>query len=80
MTFDQYVDLISNPCFYCNGFFKQVTAGSGLDRIVPDKGYIIDNCVSCCETCNRIKNSNFSPEETTAAVKAIIKIRKKNNV
>ena len=28
---------------------------NGVDRINSSDGYIADNCVPCCETCNRMK-------------------------
>lgn len=30
---------------------------TGVDRVDPDKGYTLDNCVSCCKTCNKIKST-----------------------
>lgn len=80
LTFEEYSQIISKPCYYCDGFFSKVTAGSGLDKLNPCEGYVVGNCVSCCDTCNTLKNSVFSPEETMAAVLAIIKVRKDNNV
>ncbi len=78
LTCEQYVKLIGPECFYCNGFFGRVTTGVGLDRMDNSKGYTIDNCVSCCKSCNGIKNSILTVEETKAAVKAIIRVRKKH--
>lgn len=28
---------------------------NGIDRVDNSKGYIMDNCVPCCEICNRMK-------------------------
>lgn len=28
---------------------------TGIDRIDPSRGYTLDNCTSCCGTCNRLK-------------------------
>jgi len=28
---------------------------NGIDRVNSDKGYLIDNCVSCCGLCNKMK-------------------------
>jgi hypothetical protein len=78
ISFEQYTKIISNLCFYCAGFFPQVAAGSGLDKLDPIMGYTLKNCVSCCDTCNTLKNNVFSPEETKAAIEAIIKIRRDN--
>lgn len=56
--------LFSNDCYYCgappsnvarhermNGVFVY----SGIDRIDPTRGYVADNVVSCCRTCNLAK-------------------------
>ena len=39
-----------------------VEAVNGIDRIDSNIGYIKENCVSCCWTCNKMKN-NFSQKE-----------------
>jgi hypothetical protein len=80
LTFEEYSEKISKLCFYCKGYFPKVEAGTGLDKINPKCGYVYDNVHSCCNTCNRIKNDFLSLEETCAAVDAIIKVRKNNNV
>ncbi len=60
-------NLISGNCYYCglpgsNSHFlerkdkERVTYG-GIDRKDPSKGYILDNCVSCCSRCNYLKAS-----------------------
>lgn len=76
LTFEQYCKKISEPCYYCNGFFPQVIAGGGLDKIDPLKGYTYNNVISCCRTCNIVKSNIFTKEETKIAIDAIIKYRK----
>lgn len=34
---------------------QEKIAYNGIDRVDPTKGYIIDNCVPCCTTCNYMK-------------------------
>jgi hypothetical protein len=41
----------NKPCYYCGDFIDTV----GVDRVDSTKGYSKDNCVSCCEDCNRMK-------------------------
>lgn len=77
LNYEQYLEIISKSCYYCNGYFPRVVAGSGLDRIQPENGYCYENCLSCCDVCNTLKNSEFTVEETKAAIKAILKLRKK---
>ena len=43
---------------------------NGVDRMDSKKGYEVDNCVSCCAMCNRIKN-DIGFEEFKAKVKKI---------
>ena len=78
MTFEQFINISSKPCVYCNEFLVDYkkTTGTHLDRIDNDAGYTIENVVSCCKVCNYIRGYHLTPEETKAAVKAIIKIRK----
>lgn len=80
ISLEQYSKLIKPPCFYCRGAFGQVTKGTGLDRIDSNIGYVIWNVVSCCTTCNRIKNDTFTVEETLVAVKAILNYRSKRGL
>lgn len=59
LTPDEFKFLISQPCHYCGGNSKNKFAkskGNGVDRKNSSIGYIIDNCVPCCSTCNFIKN------------------------
>jgi hypothetical protein len=78
LTFEEYIESISQPCFYCSDYFGKVEAGIGLDRVDSSEGYLKQNVVSCCKTCNIIKHDSLSVEETIAAVQAIIKIRQAN--
>ena len=68
LTRDQLLSLTSDPCHYCGrpDSLKTSTAhkiderkyywvSNGIDRIDNNKGYEIDNCVSCCTTCNKMK-------------------------
>lgn len=54
ITFEQYKDLINNPCIYCRGELPK--AGGGLDRKDSSIGYTISNCVPCCKKCNLAKH------------------------
>ncbi len=53
-------------CHYCNGGPNNVKKSeygngefvyNGIDRIDNNKGYILDNCVPCCHTCNFMKRA-----------------------
>lgn len=64
LTNEQIITLHKENCHYCgappsNKYFRKNLNGSyvynGIDRIDNNKGYTIDNVVSCCENCNYSK-------------------------
>lgn len=54
LTQDQWDLLIVGDCVYCQRS-KPDKKWFGIDRIIPSKGYTIDNTVSCCHDCNNDK-------------------------
>src|SRR5579859_2693245 len=54
ISFEQYIELVKQPCYYCGG--PLAPAGHGLDRIDATKEYTIDNVRPCCKLCNQAKN------------------------
>ena len=75
LTFEEYCEVVKDPCFYCNGFFPPVVAGGGIDRMDNNLGYSRENVVSCCWSCNSIKNSILTAEETKEVVSLVVKMR-----
>lgn len=67
LSFDEFIKITSDQCYYCGIMpYKKVRNGrkikfngdyiyNGIDRVNNLIGYTIENCVSCCETCNRAK-------------------------
>jgi hypothetical protein len=55
LTYDQYLLVIEKECHYCG--IIQEKGFNGIDRKDQTKGYIFDNCVSCCKMCNYMKGS-----------------------
>lgn len=68
LTDKQFKELTSKNCHYCNKSPKNVSGPksmdykeygvyvyNGIDRKNNLIGYEIENCVSCCETCNKAK-------------------------
>lgn len=45
---------------------------NGLDRVIPEKGYVKDNVVPCCKYCNRAK-SDLSLKEFKNLINLIYK-------
>lgn len=62
IPFEAYVELVSKPCHYCNKSISEET-GVGLDRVDNDRGYHLDNVVTCCAKCNRIRSKSMAAEE-----------------
>lgn len=79
ITYEEFIQISSQDCLYCLGYFCARTNGSNLDRIDCDLGYHIDNVVPCCKVCNCIKWDSLSVAETAAAVSAAIAIREYNS-
>lgn len=68
ITKDEVKLLISQDCHYCGAapdHYRTVGSGEwarkstvpthGIDRKDSDKGYDLDNCVTCCTRCNLMK-------------------------
>lgn len=62
IDFELFKELISMPCAYCLESVANET-GSSLDRKDNNKGYLIDNVITCCKRCNRIRSKSMSSEE-----------------
>lgn len=64
LTFEQFKDLVCRRCFYC-GAEPEVNSYSdeskvpvritGIDRRDSSLGYVLENCIPCCGTCNLAK-------------------------
>lgn len=62
LTKEEYFNLLSQPCYYCNRSLSEET-GIGLDRKDNNGDYTIDNVVQCCGICNSRRGSSMSSEE-----------------
>lgn len=79
----QFTDLTQQNCSYCNRLPSQsikckTSFGefiyNGIDRVDSNKGYIQNNCVTCCKFCNASK-SNLTEQEFLNKVKQIYEHR-----
>jgi hypothetical protein len=69
LTTEELIKITSGNCIYCNAEPSQRIWRSsvrkfygdyyynGIDRVDNDKGYVISNSVTCCNKCNRSKQS-----------------------
>ena len=70
LTLEQFKSITSSNCFYCkdqpNRPFKRPYTNTsvedcdpymcnGIDRVDSSIGYVFENCVACCTTCNYMK-------------------------
>lgn len=67
LTVEQFYNIARNNCTYCN-----IPGPNGIDRIVPNLGYTINNTVPCCKKCNTMKFI-YSKEEFLKHVERICK-------
>lgn len=51
LTFIEFESFWQVPCYYCGSAIDTI----GIDRKDNKLGYSINNCVSCCSKCNRMK-------------------------
>jgi hypothetical protein len=51
LSYDEFESLIQKPCVYCG----EISSRGGVDRVDSSVGYIVENCVPCCEICNTMK-------------------------
>lgn len=54
LTQEQFDELTGERCTYCRQPTTDVHR-NGIDRIESDRGYVRDNCVTCCGQCNVAK-------------------------
>ena len=52
LTLEEFKTFWQKDCSYCGDPIITV----GIDRIDSNKGYILENTISCCKICNLMKN------------------------
>ena len=71
LTEEEFEELTKSKCFYCDALPKQRSHTksykgayiyNGIDRVNNKVGYVEENCVPCCGTCNRLKGTMELPE------------------
>jgi hypothetical protein len=66
LSIEEFKKLIIQNCFYCgtipraperklDAFMDFWPPANGVDRINPNKGYTLVNCIPACKTCNNMK-------------------------
>lgn len=71
LTESQFAEITQKNCHYCNAKPNNISKTefnngdykyNGIDRIDNSKGYLIDNIVPCCITCNYAKGTKTMQE------------------
>lgn len=66
LSFEQFIAITSKACYYCGADPNQIVIAkgnngnylyNGIDRIDSNSGYVLDNTLPCCFTCNRAKGA-----------------------
>jgi len=78
LTEEEFYGLAAQPCAYCGrapyrtriSKYGDTFIYNGVDRVDNTKGYIRDNCVSCCKWCNFAKN-NSHVDDFIASCRAV---------
>lgn len=89
LSLKEIENIIFNKCYYCNkkpsniftekrtSVKSQKIKYNGIDRKNNNKGYDINNCVSCCKYCNIMKN-DLSKTKFLNHIQRIIKNQRKS--
>jgi hypothetical protein len=54
LTKDDFNNIINKSCYLCGLITSDINT-NGIDRFDNNKGYVIENCNSCCGHCNLMK-------------------------
>lgn len=76
LTLEKFAEITSYPCVYCGEFSKSY-CHTGIDRIDSKQGYILDNIVSCCDICNKMK-LNLSIDEFLSHMRKVLNYYESN--
>lgn len=81
LTEEQFRELTKSDCFYCGDAPNRPWPSrsgtgnyiyNGVDRYDNEHGYTIENCVSCCYRCNKMK-SDLDVSEFMEHIKKVYK-------
>jgi hypothetical protein len=63
LSLEEFTSLVTQKCYYCNNLGTSSVGKylknryCGIDRKDNNIGYILENCVACCKTCNFMKRT-----------------------
>lgn len=72
LTFEDFCRLTAQDCVYCGTSPREIHksrkkwhVSNGIDRENNSIGYVLDNCVTCCRTCNFMKHTQTKEDFIT---------------
>lgn len=74
----EFCSIVNNNCYLC-GKLTTDTHNNGIDRLDNDIGYCMNNCKSCCGTCNYMKK-DYTLDELLIKMCAIYNLHNKQIV
>lgn len=74
---EDYDKFRNGQCYLC-GITSSETHKNGIDRVDNSKGYVLDNCRSCCGHCNCMK-LDMNYDAFVSHCKQIVKYNKKTS-
>lgn len=67
LTDEEFKSFWGKECYYCGESIETI----GIDRMDNNKPYVIDNCCSCCTSCNVMKMT-LNKDEFLKKIKQIL--------
>lgn len=88
LTEGQFRNLTTGDCYYCGKPPGQIRMGhalsfgsyiyNGIDRMIGELGYVLDNCVPACGVCNKAKNI-MTEKEFLLWIEKVFNLRVRQN-
>lgn len=75
LDIETFIKLVSSECRYCGSIIELEV--NGIDRVDSSVGYIQDNIVTCCSSCNKMK-MELSISAFESQIEKIYKYLKEN--
>ena len=75
LTIEEYVRALKPGCAYCKVDLNY-ERGASLDRRNPRNGFHRNNVLAACRACRRLRKLGLTVDETLAAMKAILQVRR----
>lgn len=59
LSYEDFERMTTDACYYCG---TKVSNGTNdklltIDRVDTTQGYSVDNCISCCYECNKLRSN-----------------------